>query len=52
MKVILQQDIKGIGKKGDVKDVADGYALNFLVPQKKAVLANEKNLGFSGGNNV
>ena len=44
MKVILQQDIKGIGKKGDVKDVADGYALNFLVPQKKAVLANEKNL--------
>lgn len=44
MKVILQQDIKGVGKKGDVKDVADGYALNFLVPQKKAVLANEKNL--------
>ncbi len=43
MKVILQQDIKGVGRRGDIKDVADGFAMNFLLPQKKAVVANEKN---------
>ncbi|MBA2451405.1 MAG: 50S ribosomal protein L9 [Chloroflexi bacterium] len=39
MKVILTQDIKGTGKAGEVKDVADGYARNFLIPRKLAVVA-------------
>ncbi|ADU52428.1 LSU ribosomal protein L9P [Thermaerobacter marianensis DSM 12885] len=33
MKVVLLQDVKGLGRKGDVKDVADGYARNFLLPR-------------------
>ena len=37
MKVILQQDIKGTGKKGEVIDVSEGYARNFLFPKKLAV---------------
>jgi len=36
MKVILEQDVKGQGKKGDVVNVSDGYARNFLFPQKLA----------------
>ena len=39
MKVILLKDIKGVGKKFEEKNVADGYALNFLIPQKLAVSA-------------
>ena len=39
MKVILTQDVKGTGKAGEVKDVADGYARNFLIPRKLAVPA-------------
>ena len=39
MKVILQQDVKGQGKKGQLVDVSDGYARNFLLPRKLAVLA-------------
>lgn len=34
MKVILKQDIKGVGKKYEIKNVADGYANNFLIPKK------------------
>ncbi len=42
MKVVFLQDVKNVAKKGDVKDVADGYAQNFLIPQKKAVVATAK----------
>ncbi len=44
MKVILLQDIKGTGKKGDVKNVSDGYARNFLLGKGLAVEATAKNL--------
>ena len=37
MKVILNQDVIGLGEEGDIKDVADGYARNFLLPRKLAV---------------
>ena len=37
MKVILQQDVRGQGKKGQLIDVSDGYARNFLLPRKLAV---------------
>ena len=33
MKVVLTQDVKGLGRKGEIKDVADGYARNFLLPR-------------------
>lgn len=49
MKVILLQDVKGTGKKGDTKDVADGYARNFLLARKLAVEANTKNLSDLAG---
>lgn len=39
MKVILQQDVKGQGKKGQMIEVSDGYARNFLLPRKLAVAA-------------
>ena len=45
MKVILTQDVKAQGKKGDVINVSDGYARNFLLPQKKAVIADAKSTG-------
>lgn len=44
MKIILQQDVKGLGKEGSVVQVADGYARNFLFPKKLAVEATEANL--------
>ena len=44
MKVILQQDVKGQGKKGQLVDVSDGYARNFLLPKKLAVIANAENV--------
>ena len=40
MKVILQQDVKGQGKKGEVVNVSDGYARNFLFPQNLAAPAD------------
>jgi len=45
MKIILLTDVRGIGKKNDVKNVSDGYARNFLLPQKLAKVAAEQNLG-------
>jgi len=42
MKVILLCDVKGQGKKDQIVDVSDGYARNFLFPQKKAVPADAK----------
>lgn len=42
MKVILLCDVKGQGKKDQIVDVSDGYARNFLFPQKKAVAADSK----------
>lgn len=41
MKVILLQDIKPIGKKGDIAEVNDGYAKNFLIPKKMVALATK-----------
>ncbi len=40
MKVILLQDVKGIGRRNEIKSVSDGYARNFLLPRKFAVLAD------------
>ena len=44
MKVILQQDVKKLGKKGDIIEVSEGYGRNFLLPRKAAVLATAQNL--------
>ena len=44
MKVILKEDVKNIGTMGQIVDVADGYARNFLVPKGLAVDANVKNI--------
>jgi large subunit ribosomal protein L9 len=44
MKVILRDDVKNVGKMGQVIDVADGYARNYLVPRGLAIEANTKNI--------
>jgi large subunit ribosomal protein L9 len=44
MKVILLKDIQKLGKRNDVKEVADGYARNFLLPKKMAIAATESAL--------
>ena len=44
MKVILQQDVKGQGKKGQMVEVSDGYGRNFLLPRKLAVEATAENI--------
>ena len=44
MKVILLKDVKGTGKKGEVKEVSDGYARNFLLPKKMAKLADNQSV--------
>ena len=51
MKVILMQDIKGVGKKDEVINASDGYARNFLFPKKMAVEANTENMAKLKGRN-
>jgi large subunit ribosomal protein L9 len=41
MKVILKNDVKGLGREGDLKEVKDGYARNFLLPTGKAIVADK-----------
>lgn len=44
MKIILLEDVKALGKKGDVVEVSDGYARNAILPKKLGVEANSRNL--------
>lgn len=44
MKVILLQDVKSLGKKGEIVNVSDGYARNFVLPKKLGVEANTSNM--------
>lgn len=44
MKVILLEDVKSLGKKGEIVNVSDGYARNFIIPKKKGVEATAANL--------
>ena len=44
MKVVLTQDVKAQGKKGQLIDVSDGYARNFLLPKGLAIIADNKAL--------
>ena len=44
MKLILLEDVKGVGKKGDVINKSDGYEMNFLIPKKLAVEATKANI--------
>ena len=44
MQIILLQDVKALGKKGQVVEVSDGYARNFILPKKLGVEANGKNM--------
>ncbi len=45
MKVILLADVKGVGRKNEIKDVADGYARNFIIARKLGVAADQKGMG-------
>lgn len=44
MKIILLQDVKALGKKGEIVNINDGYARNFILPKNLGVEANNKNL--------
>jgi large subunit ribosomal protein L9 len=44
MKVILQENVEGVGHLGDMLDVSDGFARNYLLPRKKALEANSRNV--------
>ena len=44
MKVILTEDVKSLGKKGEIVEVSDGYGRNFILKKKKGLEANSKNL--------
>ena len=45
MKVILLEDVKSLGKKGDVVDVSDGYANNYILKKKLGLPATKENMG-------
>ena len=49
MKVILKQDIKGIGKKDEIHEVSDGYARNYLFPRKLAAVADASAVNVARG---
>lgn len=42
MKVVLLQDIKNLGQRGDIKEISEGYARNFVLPKKLAVMATDE----------
>ena len=44
MKLLLRESIRGVGKRGDVVDVTDGYARNYLLPKNLAMPASDENL--------
>lgn len=44
MKIILNQDVVGLGEEGDIREVADGYGRNYLLPRKLAVAHSRQNL--------
>ena len=44
MKIILKEDVKNLGKKGQVVNVSDGYARNYVIPRKLGVEANNVNM--------
>ena len=46
MKVILQQDVHGKGKKGQMAEVSDGYGRNYLIPRKLAIEATADTMSF------
>lgn len=48
MKVILLQDVKKVGKKGEIVNVSDGYGANYLIPHKLAVLATKTSMEIKG----
>lgn len=44
MKVVLNKDVKGLGKKLQIVEVSEGYARNYLIPKKIAAIADSKNI--------
>jgi len=44
MRIILLQDVKGVGKKGQTVEVSDGYASNFLLPKRLAVIETSRSI--------
>ena len=52
MKVVLNQDVKGLGKKLQIVEVSEGYARNFLFPKKLAVVADNKNVSEANTKNA
>lgn len=49
MKVILKQDVKGVGKRDEIHEVSDGYARNYLLPRKLAAVADASALNIAKG---